>query len=317
MIFNTSATAARDIFNYYKRVARDDLIDHGKYSSLLCLPVVPEMLMMNIFTEATKIARNENIVLTIKDDITVVGDLHGHLPDLLRILKLNGFPPANNYLFLGDIVDRGEFSTETLTLIVVMKILFPNNVFIIRGNHEFEEVTEFAGFLYEFRDLYNCNETLVQQVLKFFSFLPLAAVIHQTKFAVHGGLGPNFTSIKQIEALKRPIVYMESLVVQDALWSDPSINNGYSQSSRGCGYLFGEDICNSFLTQNKMEVLIRGHECVQDGIQYSFDDKLITYDFLNEQFKKSSILASLALPNLVIAIYFNGFFIYVVIIELV
>ena len=272
----TSSTAPRDIFNFYKRVAKEDIIEDAKYASILRVAVIPQMLLSNIFTEATKIVRNEDIVLTLHEDITIVGDLHGHLPDLLRILRNNGFPPTKNYLFLGDIIDRGEFSTETLTLITVMKVLYPKNVFIIRGNHEFEEITECAGFLYEFRDLYNFNETLVQQVLRFFSFLPLAAVINDTNFCVHGGLGPNFTRIDDLRSLKRPIKNTDSPILQDALWSDPSDTEGYQPSIRGCGYHFGSDICHDFLRRNGMELIIRGHECVQEGIKYSFDQSLVT-----------------------------------------
>ena len=228
--------------------------------------------------KALNAVRMESIQLDLKSDILVVGDLHGHYLDLLRIFKTYGFPPLTNYLFLGDYVDRGEFSVETITLLCLLKGMYPKNLYLIRGNHEFDSLCRFSGFYAELGDLYGKDGSdLYHRFLDIFSYLPISAIIDNKYICVHGGLGPKLTSLKQLREFQRPLFDYNEEVLDALLWSDPSPTvDYYETSTRGSGFFYGKQAVAEFLENTKLEVLIRGHECVQEGISVDFDGKLIT-----------------------------------------
>ncbi|OBZ80308.1 Serine/threonine-protein phosphatase PP-Z1, partial [Choanephora cucurbitarum] len=80
-------------------------------------------------------------LLELNPGLKIVGDIHGQYFDLMRLFKMTGFPPSSNYLFLGDYVDRGMYSLETILLLLCFKIKYPENFFLLRGNHESADVT--------------------------------------------------------------------------------------------------------------------------------------------------------------------------------
>jgi protein phosphatase len=237
---------------------------------------VPDLLLSDLLSAATAIFEKEPMVLKIKRQIVVVGDLHGHLLDLCRILEEFGYPPYTRYLFLGDIVDRGEFSTETTILILTMKVLWPDCVFLIRGNHEFPEMWASGGFAREVEELYPSTKIL-DQFEKCFSFVPIAAIVNDSIFCVHGGIGWSFSKVSTLAKLDRPIHDFESHIVGDALWSDPcAISDGFFHSDRGIGCLYGELEVASFLSENNLSLIVRGHEVVEEGIRWDLNKQVAT-----------------------------------------
>jgi serine/threonine-protein phosphatase 2B catalytic subunit len=85
-------------------------------------------------------------LVNVQDPVTIVGDIHGQYYDFLKVLEIGGNPATNKYLFLGDYVDRGVFSIEVLLLVLAIKINFPENVQLLRGNHECRQMTSYFNF---------------------------------------------------------------------------------------------------------------------------------------------------------------------------
>jgi diadenosine tetraphosphatase ApaH/serine/threonine PP2A family protein phosphatase len=118
--------------------------------------------------------------------------------------------------------------------------------------------------------------------------MPIAAVISKSVFCVHGGISPLLTSLNQIKTLKRPIISYDFTVLYDILWSDPSTDVlEYSQSTRGTGTVFGTVAVREFLARFNLRVVIRGHECVDDGIELFAGDSLYTV-FSSSNYQDSS-----------------------------
>ena len=265
-----------DILQYYQKLLLNDITEYEKCIVPLILPTFPIKTLTNMLRNIRIIFQSEPSLLKINSKVVIIGDLHGHILDLFRILKKFGFPPSINYLFLGDIVDRGDFSTETVVLVFILKILYPNNVFIIRGNHEFSDMCKSNGFSNELLTLYE-DKIVENEFYDTFSYIPFGALINNNILCVHGGIGPTLTNIEQILLIKRPLISFSDETVLSLTWSDPSdYIHTYQISPRGLGYFFGNDSLLEFLNNNNLNLLIRGHECVHNGTEYQLNKKMIT-----------------------------------------
>ncbi|EAX92572.1 serine/threonine protein phosphatase, putative [Trichomonas vaginalis G3] len=109
-------------------------------------PIMEPEIIKELTQTATNIFKDEPSLLETNSDIVIVGDLHGQVFDLIRVLDTCGMPDKQKYLFLGDIVDRGEFSIETIIIVLLLKVIWPDQVLIIRGNHEFRSLCSNLGF---------------------------------------------------------------------------------------------------------------------------------------------------------------------------
>eukprot|EP00271_Cylindrocystis_brebissonii_P001162 TRINITY_DN11466_c0_g1_i1.p1 TRINITY_DN11466_c0_g1~~TRINITY_DN11466_c0_g1_i1.p1 ORF type:complete len:942 (+),score=168.46 TRINITY_DN11466_c0_g1_i1:136-2961(+) len=233
--------------------------------------------------------KNEPSVLQIRAPVKIFGDLHGQFGDLMRLFDEYGSPSTAgdityiDYLFLGDYVDRGQHSLETIVLLLALKMENPRNLHLIRGNHEAADINALFGFRIE------CIERMGeaagiwvwQRINQLFNWLPLAALIEKKIICMHGGIGRSIHHVDQIEALQRPIT-MEagSMVLMDLLWSDPTENDsveGLRPNARGPGLVtFGPDRVMEFCKNNDLQLIVRAHECVMDGFERFASGHLIT-----------------------------------------
>jgi serine/threonine-protein phosphatase PP1 catalytic subunit len=127
----------------------------------------------------------------------VIGtDIHGQYYDLLRFMNDAGSPPDTSFLFLGDYVDRGKQSIESLCLLFCYKIKYPHKVSLLRGNHEDQNITKIYGFLDECKRRYNMK--LWKQFINLFNHFPVSATINNKILCMHGGLSPELKSLSQI-----------------------------------------------------------------------------------------------------------------------
>ncbi|EAX96510.1 Ser/Thr protein phosphatase, putative [Trichomonas vaginalis G3] len=269
----------RDQCLYYFReflvAISGDVSAYASRKKQLILPQIPLQFVKNIIREVTIIFKNEPNLLSIKAPVVVCGDLHGHILDLFRILKQCGSPEAKKFIFLGDIVDRGEFSVECIILIYIMKIVWPDNVSIIRGNHEFGYLCSQCGFLEQLLSSYG-EPMLFQYFISSFNY--------NTSLCIHGGLSPSLQLLSQIKNLQRPVEDWEDDVLNGLVWSDPDVSgycDEFSPSSRGTGYLYGQACVERFLRKNGLKYLIRGHECVQDGLRVTFNSVITVFSASN------------------------------------
>ena len=113
-----------------------------------------EKEIMSICIVARQIFLEQPVLLELEAPLNVCGDIHGQYYDLLRIFDFSGFPPDSNYLFLGDYVDRGKQNIETICLLLAYKIKYPDNFFMLRGNHESQNINKLYGFYDECKRRY-------------------------------------------------------------------------------------------------------------------------------------------------------------------
>ena len=192
-----------------------------------------------------------------------------------ELFKIGGQVPENNYLFMGDYVDRGYYSVETVTLLVTLKVRYPNRITILRGNHESKQITQVYGFYDECLRKYG-NANVWQYFTSLFDYLPLTAVVEGNIFCLHGGLSPSIDTLDQIKQLDRIMEVPHEGPICDLLWSDPDDRCGWGISPRGAGYSFGQDISEQFNHSNDLKLISRAHQLVMNGYNWSHDRNIIT-----------------------------------------
>ena len=159
-----------------------------------------EIEIKYLINTSKRILIEQPTFLDLESPITVCGDTHGQYPDLLRLFDLGGYPPEENYFFLGDYVDRGEQSIETICLLLAYKIKYEENFFLLRGNHECASINKIYGFFDECKRRYNVK--LWKSFVDLFNCLPIAASIDDKILMVHGGLSPELKSVDQLQKIK-------------------------------------------------------------------------------------------------------------------
>ncbi|MCJ1373593.1 hypothetical protein MMC20_004821 [Loxospora ochrophaea] len=220
------------------------------------------------------------VEMEVKKDhkLTVCGDTHGQFFDLLEIFRLNGFPTTSHYyLFNGDFVDRGSWSTEIALLLYAYKWLYPKAFFLNRGNHETDDMNRVYGFEGECKAKY--SERVFKLFSESFSALPLATLIGKKYLTLHGGLfSDDKTSLDDIRKLNRHGQRQpgQQGLMMEMLWTDPQTAPGRGPSKRGVGMQFGPDVTKRFCEANGLEAVIRSHEVRMEGYEVEHDGRCIT-----------------------------------------
>ena len=205
--------------------------------------------------------------------ITVVGDLHGQFYDLAAIIGRRGLPsPVNYYLFNGDFVDRGAYSTEVLVTVYALRALYPRFVYLNRGNHETLLQNKAYGFARELTEKNGYPPDVLAFVAEAYRCLPLAHIIGGRIFVVHAGLAVGADnvpeSVASINKIKRHCEVPDGgSAMCGLLWSDLQEKPGTSPSRRGTNALsFGPDVTQKFLEENGLKLLVRSHEVQAKGV---------------------------------------------------
>lgn len=259
-----------DLDDYIKRLL--DAGYAGKVTKSVCLKNAE---IVAICQRAREVFLSQPALLELDAPVKVVGDVHGQYTDLIRMFEMCGFPPMANYLFLGDYVDRGKQSLETILLLLCYKLKFPENFFLLRGNHECANVTRVYGFYDECKR--RCNVKIWKTFIDCFNTLPIAAIVAGKIFCVHGGLSPALSHMDDIRNIARPTDVPDYGLLNDLLWSDPAdMEQDWEANERGVSYCFGKRVITDFLAVHDFDLICRAHMVVEDGYEFFTDRVLVT-----------------------------------------
>ena len=230
---------------------------------------ITDIQVQEILVEAYQIFQNEPVLIQVPRHVRVVGDIHGNIDDLLRIFQQHGYPPETRFLFLGDYVDRGQYSFEVVLLLFALKVKYPQHIFMLMGNHELHP-TDFQD---EIEMKYSRN--LYKKFYNVFVQLPFIAKVGRKIVCVHGGIGPNIHSLEELSKLPKAFCMDQQtieLYLKDLLWNDPKDQKELfaNNKQRNGGSYFNDVALHNFLKNNNLHVLIRGHEMAQNGIHFPF-----------------------------------------------
>jgi len=222
--------------------------------------VLTEQELLHICERSRELLLAEPSFLKLDAPLKVCGDIHGQFMDLLRLLDYCGYPPNVKFLFLGDYVDRGPQSLEVITLLLAYKIKHPEHVYLLRGNHECQNICRVYGFYDQCKKQFNFK--VWKAFVDVFNCLPFAALVDERIFCVHGGLSPHLNDLEELDRIKRPVdVVDETGMLCDCLWSDPDVNaRGWAGNDRGVSHVFGPDIVKAFLEKFDLDLVVRAHQ---------------------------------------------------------
>jgi len=278
---NTNANFI-DFINHLLTFNKQMDLFHVKYPDSHKLPFrfsISARVIIKLADLAKAIFAQESNVLHVTAPLTVFGDIHGQFSDMIRFFEMSGLPPDNSFLFLGDYVDRGNNSVEVVALLFALKIMYPNKIWILRGNHECPEVNAMYGLLGECEERFgNDAKQVFTKINEALISLPLCAVINKKIFCVHGGISPSLNVLDDINKINRFCSIPDKGLMCDLLWSDPSssLKEEWGASSRGVSCTYSEQCVANFLHRNKLQLICRAHQLVPDGYRFFSNHKLIT-----------------------------------------
>ena len=243
--------------------------------------LIKEEEVVSLCNKIRELLGSESNVQRVDLPVTICGDIHGQFHDLIELfacgeggVNCHGRISAN-YLFLGDYVDRGLNSVESVLLLFALKVCYPDKITLLRGNHESRQITQSYGFYDECLRKFG-NSNVWKLITDTFDYLTITAVVDNTIFCVHGGLSPSLGTLDQVRKLERRQEVPHEGPMCDLLWSDPDDIDGWSPSSRGAGYVFGADAVRAFRSANKVDLVCRAHQLAMEGYRLMFRNTLAT-----------------------------------------
>jgi len=266
----------------------------------------PDKLIQQLVLTAANILSKEDNVIELSSPVIVVGDIHGQWDDLEQLFSQINFNISAGFriLFLGDYVDRGLYSIECLSRLLALKLLYPDYIYLLRGNHEDLDSNDIYGLSTEC-SMYYSLQTYLNITTHLWPSLPLCAVIDSKLFCVHGGI-PLFQTTAEAQKKYQEIKILPRIalgasptrfalapaklsaqllqhvnLVQDLLWSDPASDENnqpklFRESERGMGKIWSQKATKVWNKANGFTHIIRGHQVVNSGIFYSHQKKVIT-----------------------------------------
>ena len=244
-------------------------------SKLLQGTPLTEMEVKSLTELARERLLQESNVQPVQAPVTICGDIHGQWHDLIELFRIGGSAPDTNYLFMGDYVDRGYYSVETVSLLVCLKVRYPDRVHILRGNHESRQITQVYGFYDECVRKYG-SANVWKYYTDLFDYFPLTAVVDHAIFCLHGGLSPSIDTLDHVRQLDRVQEVPHEGPMCDLLWSDPDDRAGWGISPRGAGFTFGADVSAAYNQRNGLTTVARAHQLVMEGYNWSHEGAVVT-----------------------------------------
>lgn len=253
------------------------LLDAGYNTKVTKAVCLKNAEITAVCTKVREVFMSQPALIELNAPVKIVGDIHGQYNDMIRLFEMCGFPPESNYLFLGDYVDRGKQSLETILLLFCYKLKYPENFFLLRGNHECANVTRVYGFYDECKR--RCNIKVWKSFIDTFNTMPIASIVADKIFCVHGGLSPSLSHMDDIRNIARPTDVPDYGLLNDLLWSDPAdMDQDWESNERGVSYCFGKKVIIDFLARHDFDLVCRAHMVVEDGYEF-FNDRLLVTVF--------------------------------------
>lgn len=261
------------------------LLDHQVLKGICADITEHEIMDLCMLVPDILTADSPLVQLTTEDPIMIVGDIYGQYGHLVRLFNHYGHPPEQKYLFLGNYINQGSRSVETIALLFAYKVRYPKDIFLLRGKHECARLAKYYGFYDECVKRF--SRRLWNAVVQVFPYLPCAAIVDDRVFCVHSGISPMFNrlDVKGIKGLKKfvkrsitlPGEFGSNRLLTHFVWSDPDESvPSWDQNPTGMGYLYGpkaiEDFCNRF----GIIQIIRSSEMIPEGYEFFQTPKLLS-----------------------------------------
>ncbi|KRZ50932.1 Serine/threonine-protein phosphatase PP1(5.9) [Trichinella nativa] len=201
-----------------------------------------EQELMEILNAAIPLLLAEQSLIEFNAPVVICGDIHGQFEDLLRL-----------YDSVGDYVDRGPQSVEVMSLQILLKLQYPNDYFLLRGNHEHAVINRSYGFYNECTSRYSVN--LWKRFQNLFVCLPLSALVSKKILCMHGGISSELKNFDQIRGIQRPT----------------SVSPSFKKSPRGVGCVFGENVTIEFCDNMGIDLIV-----FDQGYQFFAERRCVT-----------------------------------------